>query len=111
MKSIEMIILDGRGSPARAHFPAAVFGRARSVLSGVSPTLVFTLIVVVGVVRALVVVVVVRAALIFGISTTLVVRVLGLGSMHVTGLVLGGLFVSRLALAVAPGVWLVLAVG
>ena len=67
-------------------------------------------VVVVGVVRALVAVVV-RAALIFGIRTTLVVRVLGLGSMHVTGLVLGGLFVRRLALAVAPGVWLALAVG
>ena len=79
---------------------------------GVSPTLVFALVIVVGVVRALVVdVVVVRAALIFGISTTLVVRVLGLGPMHFAGLVLGGLFVRRLALAVAPGVWLALAIG
>ena len=79
---------------------------------GVSPTLVFALIVVVGVVRALVVVVVVVcAALVFGISTTLVVRVLGLGSMHVAGLVLGGLFVRRLAFAVALGVWLAFAVG
>jgi len=107
-----MIILNGRGSRARAHFPVTVLGRARSVSWGVSPTLVFALVVVVGVVHALVViVVVVRAALVFGISTTLVVRVLGLGSMHVTGLVLGGLFVRRFALAVAPGVWLAFTVG
>ena len=70
-------------------------------------------VVVVGVVRALVVVVVVVvcAALIFRISTTLVVRVLGLWSMHMAGLVLGGLFVRRLAFAVALGVWLAFAVG
>ncbi len=43
-------------------------------------------VVVVGVVRALIVVVVVCAALIFRISTTLVVRVLGLWSMHMAGL-------------------------
>ena len=68
-------------------------------------------VVVVGVVRALIVVVVVCAALIFRISTTLVVRVLGLWSMHMAGLVLGGLFVRRLAFAVALGVWLAFAVG
>ena len=68
-------------------------------------------VVVVGVVRALIVVVVARAALIFRISTTLVVRVLGLGSMHMAGLVLGGLFVRRLVFAVALGVWLAFAVG
>ena len=71
-------------------------------------------VVVVGVVRALivvVVVVVVHAALIFRVSTTLVVRVLGLGSIHVAVLVLGGLFVRRLAFAVALGVWLAFAVG
>ena len=70
-------------------------------------------VIVVGVVRALIVVVVVvaRAALIFRISTTLVVQVLGLGSMHMAGLVLDGLFVRRLAFAVALGVWLAFAVG
>jgi hypothetical protein len=111
MKSIEMIILDGRGSRTRTYFPVAVLRRARSVLWGVSPTLVFALVDVVGVMRTLVVVVVVRAALIFGVRTTLVVQVLGLGPMHFAGLVLGGLFVRRLALAVAPGVWLALEVG
>ncbi len=45
------------------------------------------------------------------VRMTLVVRVLGLGSMHFAGLVLGGLFVRRLVLAVAPGVWLALEVG
>ena len=111
MKSIEMIILDGRGSRACAYFSLIVarFRRAMFFWGLILATEV-AFVVVVGVVRALVVVVV-RAALIFGISTTLVVRVLGLGSMHVTGLVLGGLFVRRLALAVAPGVWLALAVG
>ncbi len=68
-------------------------------------------VVVVGVMRALIVVIVVCAALIFRISTTLVVRVLGLGSMHMAGLVLGGLFVRRLAFAVALGIWLAFAVG
>ena len=69
-------------------------------------------VVVVGVVRALIVVVVVRTALVFRIGTTLVVRVLGLGSMHMAGLVLGGLFVRCLAFAMALGVsWLAFAVG
>ena len=69
-------------------------------------------VVVVGVVRALIVVVVVRAALIFRISTTLVVRVLGLGSMHMARLVFGDLFVRCLALAITLGVsWLAFAVG
>ncbi len=58
-----MIILDRRGCRARAHLPIAVLGRSRSVLWRVSPTLVFALVVVAGVLRALVVVVV-RAALI-----------------------------------------------
>ncbi len=66
-------------------------------------------VVVVGVVRAIIVVV--HAALIFRVSTTLVVRVLGLGSMHVAGLVLGGLFMRRLAFVVALGIWLAFAVG
>ena len=79
-----------------------------SVLTRVIPALVFTLVVVVGVVRVLVVVVVVCAALIFRVCMALVVRMLRLRPMHVTGL-LGGLFVSRLAVAVVSGVWLVLA--
>jgi len=98
-------------APALALTSPSLYSEERGVSCGESVPLVFALVVVVGVVRALVVVVVVHAALIFGISTTLVVRVLGLGSMHVTGLVLGGLFVCRLALAVASDVWLVLAVG
>ena len=69
-------------------------------------------VVVVGVVRALIVVVVIRAALVFRIGTALVVRVLGLGSMHMAGLVLGGLFVRCLSFAMALGVsWLAFAVG
>ena len=75
----------------------------------VVPALVFALVVVVDVVRVLVVVVVVCAALIFRVGTALVVRMLCLRPMHMAGL-LGGLFVSRLAVAVVPGVWLALAV-
>ncbi len=108
-----MIILDGRGSHARAYFSLIVarFRRAMFFWGLILATKV-AFVVVVGVVRALiVVVVVVHAALIFRVRTTLVVRVLGLGSMHVAGLVLGGLFVRRIAFAVALGVWLAFAVG
>ena len=75
----------------------------------VVPALVFALVVVVGVMCALVVGVVVCAALIFRVCTALVLQMLCLRPMHVTGL-LGGLFVSRLAVAVVPGVWLALVV-
>ena len=103
-----MIILDKRSCRARAHLPIAGLGRLGSVLTRVIPTLVFALVVVVGVVRALVVVV--CAALIFWVGTALNVQMLCLGPMHVAGL-LGCLFVRRLAVAVVPGVWLALAVG
>ncbi len=109
MKSIEMIILDRRGCCARAHLPIAVLGRLGSVLTRVFPALVFALVLVVGLVRALVVVVV-CAVLIFWVGTANVVRMLCLGPMHMAGL-LGGLFVRRLAVSVVPGVWLALAVG
>jgi hypothetical protein len=75
----------------------------------VIPALVFALVVVVCVVRALAVVVV-CAALIFRVGTAVVIRVLCLRPMYVTGL-LGSLFVRRLAGAVVLGIWLALAVG
>ena len=75
----------------------------------VIPALVFALVVVVGVVRALVVVVV-CAALIFWVGTALVIQMLCLGPMHVAGL-LGGLFMRRLVVAVVPGIWFALVVG
>ena len=70
-----MLILDRQGCRARTHLPVAVLGRLGSVLRRVSPTLVFALVVVVGVVRVLVVVVV-CAALIFWVGTALVIRML-----------------------------------
>ena len=69
----------------------------------------FALVVVADVLRALVVVVVVCAALIFRVCMALVLQMLCLRPMHVTGL-LGGLFMSHLAVAIVPGVWLALAV-
>ena len=78
-------------------------------MARVVPALVFVLVAVMGVVRALAVVVVVCTALIFRIRTALLVQMLCFRPMHVAGL-LGGLLVRSLVVDAVPGVWLALVV-